>query len=607
MEYNLTQRLQNAYNSVSKPAGKAITAILAAAMLYSGAAYAKPKFGKIEVKPYLSVNENGKQTAIEINADILQQGANPPIEFGAYDPVKKPAAKIELTTTGINIPKGRKFKLIINESYAGRPILISTRDGKNKKDRITQRFNVPALDVLYPPRVTDNSQINCPEGQDCTAKIEVISRVHKEYFASVKGPSQLIMVQSPMNPSSVTESGTVYSTSSILSRFELMSGTVPVESVPYVVLTKKVKKNPLADKTELNGNLKVVYGKLKKEENLAKAKPSSTYGFFSDVQPYAEVEAGYLIGPFNTGSKTKALDGTDDVVKRESSATLGKARIRDTELGLKKGRHNVFLPVVFAYENPSLTDKVNGENTGKTNVTATDVAGGLGYGLAIPAGNLEHIIRAAGLYRNFVQKVAMDYDNGNILIDKNKKASGIAVEVEYNIRNGATRIVDSEFIYKTGKGAIDQKVTIVPVSMTIPSKDDTYQRNEWTARMKVYLPANISLEGIVGNVTEKGAEEDVNYTHVGGEAEYRPVRSLGIMGGADAVVSGTSGSSKLNQFTAYGGANLYVDDAIKSVIDYFSRPRQKKSETSANEELDIDKIEKQSKDDIPEDGYDMSK
>ncbi|MEK6887114.1 MAG: hypothetical protein AABW88_04750, partial [Nanoarchaeota archaeon] len=113
MNYNSAQ---NTYQSVSKSAKKTLASILTAVTLYGGAAYAKPKFGNVTAQPYINVTEQGKETGIELNVELLKQGKKSPIELYAYDPIAKKTTKS--SKFGLDIKARKNYKLILPSTYA---------------------------------------------------------------------------------------------------------------------------------------------------------------------------------------------------------------------------------------------------------------------------------------------------------------------------------------------------------------------------------------------------------------------------------------------------------------------------------------------------------
>lgn len=274
---------------------------------------------------------------------------------------------------------------------------------------------------------------------------------------------------------------------------------------------------------------------------------------FVDFVPYADgrLEVGY--GSTNQGSKTS--QGTNLVSRESAGAEIPV--YAETNLGFDVHGNRIFVPVRVGVNSVSLDDKVNGQSSGTTALSTLDWSAGLGYGREIKTDDLTHMLSLAGAVASSARNVDMKF-NG-LGVTKADNASGYQVELVYDLRTKKGKVVSVEGVYQGTEG--DSKTTVqVPLVGTVVN-NGKLSRNKWEVRTKVFFPASVTLEGILGNINETSGRDSTNYTELGGRLGWKPFQPYaGLFVGMNGIVSGSSSNSgitsELTGSKVYGGIDF---------------------------------------------------
>ncbi len=573
MNYNSAQ---NTYQSVSKSAKKTLASILTAVTLYGGAAYAKPKFGNVTAQPYINVTEQGKETGIELNVELLKQGKKSPIELYAYDPIAKKTTKS--SKFGLDIKGGKNYKLILPSSYAGKQIVLYGADGIKKTDRTSIKYTVPALNIIYPPKIT--GEITCPEGEDCVARLNVASiNPNARYFGSIKGPNgSLLLAQSPLKSSTNTD-GADYKIAAMLGRSFFMSGTTQVESVPFVVLDKEFEKgtDPFT-KNGIKGELKVVNTiKAKKKadiKKLAKAIPSSTAGFFSNAEGYSDKlnTAGfdYVI----SDSDSQIEDGTD--VRKLTADGSATSLNFDQIHGLRSPKNSAALRVSGNYNNTTIpnliVERISG-SIGDIKGTGLELAVQGLYGRNIGSTNWKDSVETAlGVWFKSSNN-DMKYDILKIKTDESLMGGIVTVRLNGSIQKIPFRLTGEGII---ASGKYNSDVSIPSLGMILPKNSSDVGCTRMGLNFEIFPSKISSLETRIGYESEERKNLDEGSAAVtAGLTGKLIVGSVALKFGYDRTLTANETIGKknypLNNSNVTIGLQTYTTPITKFLTGLFAR------------------------------------
>ncbi len=271
------------------------------------------------------------------------------------------------------------------------------------------------------------------------------------------------------------------------------------------------------------------------------------------LSPYITTEFGGSYGAVNSGSKTQQ---NTNVVDFTSSGSQLEAAV-ESESGLQLDENLFFVPLDWKYNSIDLNNSI-GTPIGNTKGSLSDFKIGAGYGRIVEAQDVSHIVKLAAGYASFGRDLKIKHD----ILDIAKKdgAGGYVIDIEYNLNDKTGKILDAKYAFAqmSGTSNTDIAITTLP-NVKVPSTNVGYKRSDQLLRARVYLPAEITLEGMLQSTSEEAGVDKTNYTSLGLGAGWHGLKWIRPYAQVQFITSGVANNSELKGSTIQLGTKYNLD------------------------------------------------